>query len=45
VTCEVTPAEWRSDYRILPYVSKDDAPIATKASFVVRKGRPGAERR
>jgi alkaline phosphatase D len=44
VRCDVTPAQWRSDYRILPYVSRDDAPIETKASFVTRKGEPGAER-
>ena len=44
VRCRLTSAQWQSDYRIVPYVSQPDAPIATHASFVVENGRPGAER-
>jgi alkaline phosphatase D len=44
VRCEVTPASWRADYRVVEYVSQPDAPAATRASFVVEDGRPGAER-
>ncbi len=41
VSCEVTPEQWRSDYRIVPYVSRPGAPVATRASFVVEADRPG----
>ena len=44
VRCRLTSALWQSDYRVLPYVSQPDAPIATHASFVVENGRAGAER-
>ena len=43
VRCTLTPASMTSDYRTLPYVSKPDAPIQTRASFVVENGRPGAQ--
>ena len=33
--CIVGRNEWRTDYRVLPYVSKPGAPISTRASFVV----------
>ncbi len=44
VRCEVTADTWRSDYRVLPHVHSDDAPIETRASLVVHPGHPGAER-
>jgi alkaline phosphatase D len=44
VRAEVTPAAWRSDYRVLPYVSKPGAAIETRASFVVESGRKGVQR-
>ncbi|MBL9214896.1 MAG: alkaline phosphatase D family protein [Opitutaceae bacterium] len=40
VRCEVTPKDWRSDYRTVPYVSRRNAPLQTRASFVVESGRP-----
>jgi len=43
VTCAVTPDEWRSDFRTVPYVTRPGAPITTRATFVVESGRPGAE--
>ncbi len=43
VSCEVTPQEWRSHYRTVPYVSRPGAPLVTRKSFVVADGRPGAE--
>ncbi|MFD7444415.1 alkaline phosphatase D family protein [Streptomyces sp. NPDC059909] len=43
VRCRVTPDEWRSDYRVMPYVTKPGAPVSTHASFVVEAGRPGAQ--
>jgi alkaline phosphatase D len=44
VRCVITPKEWMSDYRIVPYVSRPGAPIQTRASFVVEAGRAGAQR-
>jgi len=43
VRCTMTPSLFTSDYRTLPYVSRPDAPIDTRASFVVETGRPGAQ--
>ncbi len=42
VTCTVTPKEWRSDYQVVEFVEKPDAPLITRASFVVEDGKPGA---
>jgi alkaline phosphatase D len=33
--CRVTRDEWRTDFRIVPYVSKPGAPVTTRASFIV----------
>jgi len=35
--CVVTPDQWRTDVRIVPYVSRPGAPVATAASFVVER--------
>ena len=43
VQCELTRREWRTDYQEVPYVTRPDAPLTTRASFVVESGRPGAE--
>ena len=43
VRCTLTPSLLTSDFRTLPYVSRPDAPIDTRASFVVENGRPGAQ--
>ncbi len=43
IRCTVTPHEWRSDFRTVPYVSRPGAPIVTRATFAVEAGRPGAE--
>jgi alkaline phosphatase D len=40
VRCEVTPQQWRTDYRTVPYVTRRGAPLNTRASFVVESGRP-----
>lgn len=40
VKCEVTPGEWRTDFRVVPYVTRPGAPIETRKSFVVEAGRP-----
>jgi alkaline phosphatase D len=42
VACEMTTKTMRADYRVVEYVSRPDAPLRTRASFVVEDGRPGA---
>ena len=44
VSCSVTPQRWQTDYQVVDFVTKKDAPRRTRASFVVADGRPGAER-
>ncbi|MFD0856726.1 alkaline phosphatase D family protein [Actinomadura adrarensis] len=39
---KVTPDTLVNDFRVVPYVSRPDAPISTRASFVVENGVPGA---
>ena len=41
VRCEVTRERLAADYRVLPYVTRPGAAMATRASFVVEEGRPG----
>jgi len=44
VRCRLTRSEWRSDYRVVPFVNERDAPVYTRATYVVGDGNPGAER-
>jgi alkaline phosphatase D len=44
VRCTVTADAWRSDFRVVPYVTRPGAPISTRASFVVEAGQAGAQR-
>jgi alkaline phosphatase D len=44
VRCRLTPEEWRTDYRVVPYVKRPGAPIRTRASFVIENGDPIAHR-
>ncbi|TCC37070.1 alkaline phosphatase D family protein [Kribbella sindirgiensis] len=39
--CVVTPAEWRTDYRVVAQVMVADGPVVTRASVTVEAGRPG----
>ena len=43
VRCTLTRDLYRSDYRVVPSVLVQDAPISTLASFVVERGRAGAQ--
>jgi alkaline phosphatase D len=43
VRVTITPSRWQADYRVLPYVSKPDAPVSTRASWVVEAGKPGVK--
>ncbi len=39
VRCELTPQQWCTDYRTVPFVTKPGAPVNTRASFVVESDR------
>jgi alkaline phosphatase D len=41
--CTLTRDRWTTDFRVVPYVVREGAPISTRASFVVEAGRPGAQ--
>jgi alkaline phosphatase D len=40
VRCVVTPSLWRTDYQVVPYVTREGAPLSTRASFVIEEGQP-----
>jgi alkaline phosphatase D len=44
VRCTVTPDTWKSDYRVLPYVSRPDAPISTRATLQLDNQNPGLKK-
>lgn len=44
VRCRLTPEEWRTDFRVLRYVTEPGSPISTRATFAVRSGEPGVRR-
>lgn len=37
--CEVSPTQWKTEYKTVPYVSRPGAPLNTRATFVVESGR------
>jgi alkaline phosphatase D len=43
VRVNVNRERWRSDFQVLPYVTKPGAPISTRASYVVEDRRPGVQ--
>ncbi|MEO1529400.1 MAG: alkaline phosphatase D family protein [Planctomycetota bacterium] len=43
VRCDVTPNEWRTDFRVVPKVTEKGSPCLTRASYVVENGQPGAK--
>jgi len=43
VRVNVNRDRWQSDYRVLPFVTKPDAPVSTRASFVVEDRIPGVQ--
>ncbi len=42
VRCVLMPERWQSDYRVVEAVTRRDAPITTRASFIIENGRAGA---
>ncbi|GAA2494885.1 alkaline phosphatase D family protein [Winogradskya humida] len=41
VRTRITPADLTADFRVLPYVTRPDAPVHTRATFVVEDRVPG----
>lgn len=41
--CELTRSWWRTDYRVVPYVSSPGAPVTTRATVHVSAGEPGIQ--
>jgi len=44
VRCIVTPEQWRTDYRVVPFVTEPGADISTRASFVYDKDQSGLKK-
>jgi alkaline phosphatase D len=44
LSCTVSESEWRTDYRVVPFVAQPDAPIQTASSWRVEHGRAGIGR-
>jgi alkaline phosphatase D len=44
VYCQITPEEWKSYYRAVPYVTRKGAPLKTSATFALKSGKPGVVR-
>jgi alkaline phosphatase D len=42
VSCTVTPKEWRSDYQVVEFVDKPNAPLINRGTWVVENGKAGA---
>jgi len=40
-TCQVSPTEWRTTYKTLPFVTRPDAPIGIASEWRVERGRAG----
>ena len=43
VRCEVTPDQWRTDFRVVPIVTKTQSPCLTRSTFIVENGHAGAK--
>ena len=43
VRVTISRSVWRSDYRVVPYVTRPGAPIETRAGFAVEDGRFGVQ--
>ncbi|SDR85399.1 alkaline phosphatase D family protein [Actinopolymorpha singaporensis] len=43
VRVHVDRQRWRTDFRVLPYVTRPGAPISTRATWVVEDRRPGVQ--
>jgi len=43
VRCTMDRGQWRTDYRVVDFVTRPGAPVRTRESFVVEDGVPGAQ--
>ncbi len=43
VMCDIKPAQMRTDFKVLEYVTRQGSPIQTRSSFIVEDGRAGAQ--
>jgi alkaline phosphatase D len=43
VTCDITPKQMRTDFKVLEYVTRPSSPMKVRASFVVEDGKAGAQ--
>ena len=43
VRVHVDRQRWRTDFRVLPYVTRPGAPVSTRATWVVEDRRPGVQ--
>lgn len=41
--CTITDKQWRADFRVMPFVTRKNAPIHTRESFVIEAGDPGVK--
>ncbi len=39
--CEVTPETWKTDFRVVDQIGRPGAPIKTRATATVERGKPG----
>ena len=44
VRCRLTPTTWTTDYLTVPFVSKPNAPLQTRATFVTPTAVPRRRR-
>jgi len=44
VSCRVTPDEWSTAYRTVPFVTRPDAPLETPSTWLMWPGQPGIQR-
>jgi alkaline phosphatase D len=43
VRCDVTPSQWKTDYVVVPEVTKPGGPAHVRASFLLEAGKPGLQ--
>lgn len=43
LVCDVTQRRWKTDYRVVPFVTTEGAAISTRATFVAQDGVPGLQ--
>lgn len=44
VSCQVSPQEWTTHFRVTPQVEEPDSPMMTASSFVIEEGEAGAKK-